>query len=201
MSYFDLDADGYGVFLWDTGAAGDGLRGVEDAPNDIDSRIVAWRQDPLNPLGEDWVPNAFSLWTADQSEPELWDGNQLLAGGKHYGFLEVDVEPLDGGEFRVSFQNWHTFPLNAGDDNFTVTGFELREYNNSVVLQGTPDNLRPVTTCPGDINGDNAVGLTDLNIVLSLFGQQSAIGDTNGDGIVDLADLNSVLANFGVSCD
>lgn len=201
MSYFDLDSDGYGVFLWDVGAAGDGLRGVEDSPNATNANILSWRQNPLNPLGEDWIPNAFSLWTADQSEPELWNGNQLLSGGKHYGFLEVDVEPLGNGEFRVSFQNWHTFPLNAGDENFTVTGFELRPYNNSVTLQGTPGNMRPVIDCPGDVNGDNAVNLTDLNLVLSLFGQTSAIGDTNGDGVVNLADLNTVLANFGSSCN
>jgi hypothetical protein len=58
--------------------------------------------------------------------------------------------------------------------------------------------------CPGDANGDNFVNFTDLNEVLSAFGQSGAPGftgaDLNGDGIVDFADLNAVLSAFGVDC-
>ncbi|XHC24812.1 MAG: multiheme c-type cytochrome [Phycisphaerales bacterium] len=55
----------------------------------------------------------------------------------------------------------------------------------------------------GDVNGDNAVDLADLNLVLANFGQSSPAGvlegDANCDNTVDLADLNTVLANFGNS--
>ena len=144
MSYFDLNNDGYGIHLWDVGAAGDGLRGVQDAPGQETTRVINWRNDPLNREGTGWVPNPHSSWVADQDEPELWNGNQLISGGKHYGFLECDVTPKANGEFRVEFQYWHVFPLNAGDPEFTVTGYELRPYNNRVVLEGTADDLRPV---------------------------------------------------------
>ncbi len=52
---------------------------------------------------------------------------------------------------------------------------------------------------PGDTNGDQAVGLDDLNSVRNHFGEVGATpaGDTNGDGHVDLADLNRVRNNFG----
>ncbi|MFU8830386.1 MAG: GC-type dockerin domain-anchored protein, partial [Phycisphaerales bacterium] len=50
---------------------------------------------------------------------------------------------------------------------------------------------------PGDVNGDGAVDLADLNLVLANFGTNNPAGDANGDGVVDLADLNLVLANFG----
>lgn len=145
MSFVDLNRDGYGVFLWDVGAAGDGLRGVEDAPGTTNSAIRSWRDNPLNLEGANWRSNPYHVWSADQSEPELWNGNQLVSGGKHYGFLECEVEPLANGEFRVTYQYWHTFPLNAGDTEFTVTGYELRPYQNRVVLEGRPDHLRPVT--------------------------------------------------------
>jgi hypothetical protein len=55
----------------------------------------------------------------------------------------------------------------------------------------------------GDVNGDGAVDLADLNLVLANFGQASPAGvipgDANGDNAVDLADLNLVLASFGNS--
>jgi 3',5'-cyclic AMP phosphodiesterase CpdA len=144
MSYFDLNTDGYGVHLWDVGAAGDGLRGVEDAPGTTAAAITAWRSNPLNPDGAAWTANPYHRWSADQSEPETWNGNQLLSGGKHYGFLECDIERLPNGEYRLTFQNWHTFPLNAGDAGFTVTGYELRPYQTRVVLEGPADDLQPV---------------------------------------------------------
>jgi hypothetical protein len=58
--------------------------------------------------------------------------------------------------------------------------------------------------CPGDANGDNQVNFTDLNAVLSAFGQSGAPGfsgaDLNNDGIVNFVDLNTVLSAFGSSC-
>lgn len=54
--------------------------------------------------------------------------------------------------------------------------------------------------CPGDVNGDGAVNLADLNLVLANFGQATSEGDANADGVVDLADLNLILSQFGQSC-
>ncbi len=52
-------------------------------------------------------------------------------------------------------------------------------------------------TCAGDVTGDGATNLADLNLVLANFGSSTPQGDANGSGTVDLADLNLVLANFG----
>lgn len=58
--------------------------------------------------------------------------------------------------------------------------------------------------CPGDLNGDGEVGLTDLATLLSNFGTPSGataeMGDLDGDGDVDLSDLATLLANFGATC-
>jgi len=207
MSYFDLDGDGFGVHLWDVGAAGDGLRGVEDAPTSTNNAITAWRANPLNPQGASWVPNPYHRWSADQSEPETWVGNRLLGGGKHYGFLEFDVERMQNGQFRITFQNWHTFPLNSGDTNFTVTGFELRPYDNRVVLEGPADALQPVAQDPTcarvDLNQDARVDGLDLTTLLSSWGtcgSGCANGDVSGDGLIDGRDLTYVLMLWDSSC-
>jgi len=169
MSYFDLDGDGYGVHLWDVGAAGDGLRGVEDAPGSVNSSITNWRNNPLS--GGVFVPNPFHRWSADQSEPEQWNGTQLLRGGKHYGFLEVNVQGNGAGEYQIDFQYLHNFPINAGDANYTVTGFELRPYSNVVRLQGPANNLRPIPVCDTiDVNRDNVFpDDRDVTEFLNLF--------------------------------
>jgi len=202
MSYFDLDNDGYGVHLWDVGAAGDGLRGVEDAVGQTAAAITSWRANPLNTEGAAWNPNPYHRWCADQSEPENWNGNQLIGGGKHYGFLEFDIERLKNGGYRVSFQNWHTFPLNAGDANFTVTGYELRPYRNRVVLEGPVDNLRPIALAPScadiDLDQDQVITAADLSIVLGAWG--TAGGDVTGDGTTNGEDLGALLGGFGSDC-
>jgi hypothetical protein len=57
--------------------------------------------------------------------------------------------------------------------------------------------------CPGDLNGDNVVSLSDLATLLSNFGRSGASysdGDLNQDGNVDLNDLALMLSRFGATC-
>ncbi len=56
--------------------------------------------------------------------------------------------------------------------------------------------------CAGDANGDNQIDFSDLNLVLSNFGQAfpGIPGDVNNDCSVDFADLNIVLGRFGIVC-
>ncbi|MCA3004722.1 MAG: metallophosphoesterase family protein [Planctomycetaceae bacterium] len=210
-SFIDTDNDGYGVNLWDVGFAGDGLRGVEDAPGATSAAITAWRNtDPT------FVMNPFHVWSADRSEPELWNGNQLLAGGKHYGFLDVQVTPMGDGRYTIAVQPWHIFPINAGDANFTVTGFEPRTYNDRVVLRGEPNNLRPVTpaACLADITGiggiggpDRIVSGDDFIAFIAAFAGESHLADVTGigaagapDGLITGDDFNAFIAAFASGC-
>ncbi len=189
MSYFDLDNDGYGVHLWDVGFAGDGLRGVEDAAGFVNSAITAWRGTDPN-----FVTNPYHVWSADQSEPELWNGRQLLRGGKHYGFLEVNVTPLGSGTFRIEFENWHNFPLNSGDVDYTVTGYELRKYDNRVVLRGTADNLRPIDCRLADYNRDGGVDGSDVDAFFAGWTAAEGRADGNRDGGIDGLDVEAFFA-------
>lgn len=58
--------------------------------------------------------------------------------------------------------------------------------------------------CPGDVNGDNRVDLSDLSLLLSNYGLLSGAtrgqGDLTGDGRVDLSDLSAVLSQYGNAC-
>jgi len=60
-------------------------------------------------------------------------------------------------------------------------------------------------TCFGDLDGDNAIGLTDLAELLSNYGATSGAvygdGDLDRDGDVDLADLAALLGVYGTTCE
>ncbi|MFN0135009.1 MAG: LamG-like jellyroll fold domain-containing protein [Phycisphaerae bacterium] len=57
--------------------------------------------------------------------------------------------------------------------------------------------------CPEDLNGNGAIDLSDLSILLSNFGLIGGTGqdgDINGDQVVNLTDLSLLLAAFGATC-
>ena len=56
--------------------------------------------------------------------------------------------------------------------------------------------------CPGDVNGDMIIDITDLLIVLSQWGQtcSGCPADVTGDGVINIADLLAIIANWGTPC-
>lgn len=129
----------------------------------------------------------------------------------------LDCASLIVGE--VGFQVSATNPLTGTPQSFGLSTDPVGDVfvvsdksilSEQGIAQGGVSNLaaslvalaEPVgCSCPGDANGDGAVDLADLNLVLANFGQMTTSGDVTGDGVVDLADLNLVLANFGTDCN
>ena len=210
-SYVDTDGDGYGINLWDVGFAGDGLRGVEDAPGATTAPVTAWRNTEPG-----FVMNPHHVWSADRSEPELWQNNRLISGGKHYGHLEVNITPHSDGTYTIDVQPWHIFPINSGDTGFTVTGFETRKYRDRVLLRGTPGNLWPTTesgcladlaNASGSMGSDGVVDGSDFMAFISAFAAEDVAADLVGgngnpprDGTVDGNDFTAFLNAFGQDC-
>ncbi|QDU71503.1 dockerin type I domain-containing protein [Mucisphaera calidilacus] len=102
---------------------------------------------------------------------------------------------------------------NASVDEFTVgdllipTGTELIFFDwypndyRAYYVEGIQVEIAPVTSVPGDANGDGLVDLLDLSILASNFeGTETpytvAEGDFNEDGFVDLLDLSILASNF-----
>ena len=69
----------------------------------------------------------------------------------------------------------------------------------SRMVSGVP---APPPPCPGDLNGDGVVDLTDLALLLSDFDCTGGgcSGDVDGDGDTDLTDLAVLLSNFDTAC-
>lgn len=51
----------------------------------------------------------------------------------------------------------------------------------------------------GDLDGDGAVGFSDLNLLLVRFGSTCATTDVNGDGLTDFSDLLAVIVATGTT--
>lgn len=138
-SFVDTDGNGVGVHYYDVGVAGDGLRGSK--------RNGSLLTDPLLNY------NPFSVWTADQGEPEHWElvggTPQLTRGGKHYGHLEVNVTRLPAGadaRASVSFSPVHSFPVLDAQYNLVRT--ERRVYGDELTVLVASDG-RPLAAAAG----------------------------------------------------
>jgi len=133
-------------------------------------------------------------------------GTQNLDGvdGRWALYSATDGDPAD-------YLGFHLFTEPTG--YYTSEAYLSSIYYTDRALSGTEiaalggsdaDGISapPAPPCPGDLNGDGAVNLTDLATLLASFGGagSAAQGDINGDGSVDLTDLATLLANFGVTC-
>ncbi len=107
--------------------------------------------------------------------------------GTFKGTLETDAFngiPLQGFLPPYSILDISIGAINGGIDG---TGYFVDSFINFDVAEDTP----------GDVDGDGIVGLTDLILVLSVWGPcVDCPADLTGDGVVDFADLLEVLANW-----
>lgn len=79
-----------------------------------------------------------------------------------------------------------------------------RTGNSGALLDNTSVEVFDRANCPGNIDEDCGITLTDLATQLANYGTSSGAtpgqGDLDGDGDIDLVDLATLLANFGSSC-
>ncbi|MBX3352385.1 MAG: hypothetical protein KF684_05580 [Phycisphaeraceae bacterium] len=111
----------------------------------------------------------------------------------------VDVGPNSFALRWGTLYNFR-FTANAGPEETDATiGF----FKNGGSI--TARVVAPAATCTltADTNGDNVVNFSDLNVVLSAFGQTGPgnPADVNNDGAVNFSDLNAVLSEFGIDCN
>ena len=132
-SYVDEDKNGIGIYHWDVGVASDGLRG---------EKMI---KDPNNPDGE-YIPlsfNTHSVWMAQRNEAETWKTNtdgvkQLISGGKHYGYLDINLKPYVGAALSsgimptsvLEMMPTAMFPIL--DNNYDVVNVEARAMTNGL---------------------------------------------------------------------
>ncbi|MEO2034511.1 MAG: metallophosphoesterase family protein [Planctomycetaceae bacterium] len=107
-----------GIHFYDIGMGGDGLRKPVSG-KDGSSRLPK--------------SNPYQVFLAHLNALEVWNGKQLVSGGKHYGHMEVNISKESDGTWKAELTPVHIFPLM--DSAGIVTGWERRSYDDEVVLR------------------------------------------------------------------
>ena len=105
-----------GVHFYDVGIGGDGLRGAD--------------------FGADGYTRDF---LAHSDAAEVWAGDVLLSGGKHYGHLEIDVVSGPSGGWDVSITPAYAFPVLSATTAGEIIGWERRTYDDAVTFSVVPE--------------------------------------------------------------
>ena len=188
-------------------------------PLNADGTYSLSPEEPWGPLTIDWrFPDSldaefFSPITSGAQQ--LPNGNILITEGLRCDIREVNwdqevvwryVNPM--GAFGATVQ---------GEDPFLNGVFKAERYPASHPgLAGrdlTPQGLLEITdnppactlfpepSCPGDLNGNYLIDVSDLLGMLSEFGCSSNCNDDlDGDGTIGIGDLLILLAGIGLPC-
>ncbi len=129
----------------------------------------------------------------------------------------------DSSDHRVSWLAWDAFPIDPNHIGLAPNLVNLHDWlgggnwmvraEPAVTVEPLPDvNQNGIPDecesggCPGNVNGDQVVDLSDLTLLLAAFGSSSgdpgynANADLDASGSVELSDLALLLANFGTTC-
>lgn len=152
-----------------------------------------------------------------------WDGTQwtMYGGGTDAGVLALcaqDDSLYVGGVFTLAGGVTAVRAVRRSGGVWNeISGFEdgtveaITEFDGDIYFGGrfpagpnrSSNFVRlEVSGPPGDLNGDHAVSLSDLAVLLSEFGTMGSglAGDLDADGDVDLSDLAVMLNQFGDRC-
>lgn len=99
-------------------------------------------------------------------------------------YIDVNIRGLSAQEDENTY---HLKFEAAGFKTYESDELTLSQYSKGIVL-GTGD----ATFTQGDLNGDNAINTSDVDIVKSKLSTNDSKTDLNGDGKVDIYDLAAV---------
>jgi hypothetical protein len=121
------------------------------------------------------------------------------------GFTSVDMYSTVTGKLYVT-DNSAKRVIHLTDANADTLFDNVTERADFYAGGAIVGDVRQIAAlpCPGDLNYDFRVDLSDLSGVLSNFGEVGRSyqdGDFDGDGDTDLSDLSRLLSNFGAACE
>lgn len=201
-----------------------GLYAVSDDPNAAQSMaamdiIFTWDPNKLEFLGVDdtggpgWMSSGFPIDShgLNEANPPL-DGDGMYTAFAPFG-APIDATPAGALVTTFQFAALGTtsatvvnIPASAGSPPGDTAVFSGDIPNLNIVGElGAAEVTIFCMACPGDLDNDGDIDLSDLAELLAHFGMTSGViaedGDIDCDGDVDLSDLAALLAVFNQTCD
>ena len=143
-----------------------------------------------------------------------WDSSENPMNGGWPGETITDVKEVDGMKFyyqtyQITKKDYYmNFVFNQGGttagehqtvdvSNVKQTSvFEIATQTNQYEVNDVTDIYLPLLNgLKGDVNGDNAVNISDVNLVINMIlsGNGTTAGDVNGDGTINIGDINYII--------
>jgi hypothetical protein len=151
-------------------------------------------QHPANQLSEEGQDVTFSVETTFPEPVEYrWrhNGRELSDGFSLFCATVAGVTTATLTLHRPTV-------FDAGEYDVVIRSSCLQLISHSANLLVQSDE------CLGDLNGSRTIGIDDLTVLLSNFGQPQNVppdgGDLNCDDAVGLSDLTLLLSVFGTNC-
>ena len=168
----------------------DGLQ-VFDISNPSSPNLVAWFDTHLQSSYSGYQ----GAWGVHSALPS---GKILISDMMHGLFvLELDPEYLD----FCPWENTQCNGVEIEEDGYYVHISEDEVLGSDIDWIIATQNEALCPTCPGDLDNNGSLGVSDLNIILAQFGcTQNCSVDFNGDGSTTIADLLFWLSLFGTVC-
>ncbi len=205
---------------WERGVpAGGGLRG--DPATDQDGSGQCWTTGLGQNVDLDGGPTTLTTAPFDlagATDPILSYARWFTNDDQDEDRLRVEISNDGGASWQLLEEvaggpnGWTIARFRVADVVAPTSDMRLRfiaaDQPNNSVTEAAIDRLRFEeylcdASCVEDFDGDGAVTLIDLNIVLQFFGESvepGTNGDASGDGFVDVEDVNAVLVRFDEAC-
>ncbi|MBU0617537.1 MAG: hypothetical protein KKI02_07455, partial [Planctomycetes bacterium] len=156
----------------------------------LESELRFWRR-----LGVERRPfdhAGIRISTDGSSWITLWENPSSTIADSEWIQVSLDIADIADREPTV-YLRWTMGPT---DGSTSYPGWNIDDVEIWAVVMTPP--------CPGDLDGDGDVDLSDLSQLLAHYGITSGAtyeqGDLDGDGDVDLSDLSALLAVYGAEC-
>lgn len=126
---------------------------------------------------------------------DINDAGVIVGVSGGVGFIWQSGAMTDVNALLPTGSGWLLGPASAISNAGHIVGWGMHN--------GLPRAYLLTPACPGDIDGDGAIGLSDVAAIINCWSLPAACNpsaDLDGDGLVGLSDIGVVIQNWGTAC-